>query len=99
MTFEETLQALHGMVGDEINVGIAPTGVDPPVEVVALSGELRRVEAAPSQQILEQLGRATPDDEAFAVHVGGSDEPRDKSYFMLRKSHHRGARWSDGIFA
>lgn len=95
MTFEALL---HGLVGEEVmvSVGQSDTGGGAP-PVVSLSGPLRKVGSAPSQHILEQLGRAVPGDEAFMVHVGGSDDPAELNYFLLRKSAFEGAEWAQGV--
>ena len=50
-----------------------------------MAGVLRRGEASPGMDVMQRLGRASPDDEGLLFHVGGADSPAEKNYFSLTK--------------
>jgi hypothetical protein len=98
MTFEETLLALQELVGEDVMVGARLAASDDPSPLIALSGELRKAVPAPSLDIMQRLGRAAPEDEALQFHVGGTDEPAEKNYFVLRKGTFAEASQDEGAF-
>jgi hypothetical protein len=95
LSFDEALAALEGMLGQDVLVsaGVAGGDAEP---AVSLSGELRRADAGLSLEVLQMMGRAQAGDESLMFHVGGSDEPGEQTFFLIRKSEFSDAEWVEG---
>ena len=83
------------MVGQVVLVSAAVAGGDSE-PAVSLSGQLRRADAAPSLEVLQMMGRAQVDEESLMFNVGGSDEPGEQTFFVIRKSAFSDAEWVEG---
>jgi hypothetical protein len=95
LSFEEALAALEGMLGKDVLVSVGVAGADAE-PAVSLSGELGRADAALSLEVLQMMGRAQTSDESLMFHVGGTDEPGEQTFFLIRRSEFSDAEWVEG---
>ena len=84
LTFEELLLALQALIGRDVLVTARSPNAGP-TPVISIIGKLQRAEAAPSLEVLKELGRASPSDESLIFRVGGED-PDDQNYFVVTRS-------------